>query len=203
VTLGRPFAIGRAEVTAAEWDACARAGACESKIDDEKRPPNHPQDYVSWDMVQVYLGWISERTGHVYRLPSEAEWEYAARGGTATTYWWGDGFKKDHANCRVCGRGLDRTARAATPAGAYPANPFGLYDILGNLSEWVADCWNPTYDGAPVDGSAWITGNCRLRIIRGGSRFSWPYTIQSFYRYRIFTKSSGNDMGFRVVRELP
>ena len=176
-------------------------GMCKTEKDGSMQSPRHPRDMVSWDDAQVYLQWLTIRTGHVYRLPSEAEWEYAARGGTTTPYWWGHAFIKNQANCDRCGPHRDITY--ATPGGAYPANPFGLYDVLGNLSEWVADCWNPRYEGAPVDGSAWLSGRCDLRVIRGGSRYSRPEGIKSAYRYRIHRTSAGNNGGFRVVRELP
>ena len=202
VTIARPFAIGRAEVTVGQWKACVADGVCRDfPYAPMHWPDDHPQDGPGWKHSKVYLQWLSRRTGKRYRLPSEAEWEYAARGGTTTRFWWGERFERDHANCKNCGPHIG--IAGLKPAGAYPANPFGLYDVAGSLYEWAEDCWNESYDGAPVDGSAWLEGECKLRIARSGSRFSGYSPLRPAYRYKFPADSSSNLRGLRVVRELP
>lgn len=169
VTIAAPFAIGVFEITIGEWDACLREGACKYSPNikygsDQQLPINN----VSWNDAMEYVNWLSSKTGENYRLPSEAEWEYAARGGTTTTYWWGpQGKGSNMANCTDCGSRWDDQGPA--PVGSFRTNPFGLYDVHGNVWEWVADCWNRSYDGAPDDGSVWIRGDCIARVQRGGA----------------------------------
>ena len=124
--------------------------------------PGHPVMRVGWDDVTPYLAWLSMETGKRYRLPSEAEWEYAARGGTTTRYYTGDSVTREEANY-----GRYFVGRPVS-VGSYAPNPFGLHDMLGNLAEWCEDCWNTDYVGAPADGSAWLTGDCERRVLRGG-----------------------------------
>jgi formylglycine-generating enzyme required for sulfatase activity len=121
---------------------------------------------VSWDDAKVFIAWLSQKTGKRYRLPSEAEWEYAARAGTTTSYWWGRSADRGRANCEDCGAS---PTRQTTPSGTFGPNGFGLFDVAGNAAEWVEDCWNDTYRGAPANGAAWTTGPCRQRVLRGGS----------------------------------
>ncbi|MDA0998273.1 MAG: SUMF1/EgtB/PvdO family nonheme iron enzyme [Proteobacteria bacterium] len=214
VTFAKPFAIGRAEVTAGQWQPCVDAGRCQKigrnpYVTDPNLPqytesPDLPRDGPGREVARDYLAWLSEVTGKTYRLPSEAEWEYAARGGTTTRYWWGDTFRTGHANCRKCFN--DGKPRGLQRAGTFPANGYGLYDGTGSLSEWTADCWNPTYDGAPTDGSAWRTGNCEFNPIRGGSRqFGGAETSMVYRRSNASSWEgvTGNDWGFRVARDLP
>ena len=132
---------------------------------------------VSWDDAQAYVRWLSEETGEAYRLLSEAEWEYVARAGTTTARYWGESEAGQcrYANGADAGTGFewavschDGHARTA-PVGRYEANAFGLYDVLGNVLEWTADCWNESYAGAPSNGGAWESGECTRRVLRGGS----------------------------------
>ena len=167
VTFERPFAVGVYEVTFGEWDACVSGGGCGGYRPDDEGwgRGNRPVVNVSWDDVKAYVDWLTGKTGEEYRLLSEAEWEYVARAGTRTAYWWGDDFGQNRANCHGCGDSYRPTA----PVGSFSANPFGLHDVHGNVWEWVEDCWNDSYDGAPSDGSAWESGNCERRVLRGGS----------------------------------
>ena len=140
----------------------------------------HPAVCVSWDDAQAYVEWLSAETGSGYRLPTEAEWEYAARAGTTTEYSWGNDIGSNQANCDGCGSRWDDVRTA--PVGSFPANAWGLHDMHGNVKEWVQDCWNDSYDGAPSDGSAWESGVCGQRVRRGGS---WDYSaghVRSAFR---------------------
>lgn len=146
VVIPRPFAIGTHEVSVDDWDACLREAGC-------RQSPEHglqgktPMANVSWDDAQAYVTWLSNKTGRKYRLPTEAEWEYAARAGSKTRYWWGDTHGSGRANCTDCG--VQWSGRSAAPIGSFEPNPYGLYDVHGNVWEWTADCWNPSYSGAP------------------------------------------------------
>jgi formylglycine-generating enzyme required for sulfatase activity len=200
VTIAKPFAIGRKEVTFDEWDACVTAGVCKHRPDDRGwGRGDRPAINVSWDDAQVYVKWLSERTGYKYRLPTEAEWEYAARGGTTTNFWWGRDPGTQQANCRDCKSG---GPLQTFPAASFPPNPYGLFDTAGNAAEWVEDCWNDNYRGAPADGSAWLTGNCRQRVLRGGSFDSQSRYLRSMSRFRYDSDVRYYANGFRVVREM-
>ena len=131
---------------------------------------NRPAIDVSWHEAQAYVAWLSEKTGKRCRLLSESEWEYAARAGAATRYSWGDGIGRNRANCSGCGSRWDD--RQTAPVGSFAANGFGLHDMHGNVWEWVADCWNGSYAGAPSDGSARESGNCSRRVLRGGAWYN-------------------------------
>ena len=208
VTLGS-FAMGVKEVTFDEWDACVGGGGC-----GEYRPGYvswgrgaRPVIFVNWDDAQAYVRWLSERTGAAYRLPSESEWEYAARAGTTTPFHTGATISTDQANydgrTYVYGSGHRGTFRGmTTPAGTFAPNAFGLYDVHGNVREWVEDCWHADYSGAPSDGTAWTTGgNCSRRVLRGGSWSTYPRYLRSANRdSSTGTWSSGT--GFRVARTL-
>ena len=174
----------------------------------------HPVVCVSWEDAKAYVGWLSRETGEEYRLLSEAEWEYVARAGSKGARYWGGSeagqcghangadkeAKKRYGNWRVvsCNDGRVHTA----PVGSYGANGFGLHDVLGNVWEWVEDCWNGSYAGAPSDGSAWETGNCGRRVLRGGSWIDGPGVLRSASRYRDTTGDRRSDIGFRVARTL-
>ncbi|PWC38011.1 hypothetical protein TSO352_09885 [Azospirillum sp. TSO35-2] len=199
VTLSKPVAIGVYEVLVGEWRACVQGGGCT----DMPRMTN-PGDgtavhNISWEDAQAYVKWLSQKTGQRYRLPSEAEWEYAARAGTAGPYWWG-GDAGIVADCQNCGGPHEPLTPAV--AGGYKPNPFGLHDMNGGVAEWVADCWNKNYSGAPTDGSAWQRGNCRKRVLRGGSWRSGladiTDTARNFYDQDVRYLNNG----FRVAREL-
>jgi formylglycine-generating enzyme required for sulfatase activity len=202
VSISRPFAIGRREVTFAEWDQCVTAGACKVKPDDGGRGRNDlPLGGVSWNDSKDYLAWISGKTGAKYRLPTEAEWEFVARGGTASAYWWGAANKPGQANCRDCGG--QANGQSSTRVGTYAPNPYGVYDTAGNVAEWVEDCWNPNYKTASSDGSAVTTGQCRLRVLRGGSYENMSKYIRSASRFLYDANVRYAANGFRVLRELP
>jgi formylglycine-generating enzyme required for sulfatase activity len=193
----QPFAIGQYEVTFDEWDACFADGGCSYKPGDQgwgrgKRPVIN----VSWYDARDYVRWLKEKTGEPYRLPSEAEWEYATRAGTETSYWWGAKATAENANY---GGNVGKT----TDVGSYPANPWGLRDTAGNVWEWCEDCWNESYEGAPKDGSVWSRGNCSLRVVRGGSWNYVPRGLRSADRSRSNPSDRSNNLGFRVAKTLP
>ena len=155
---------------------------------------------VSWEDAQGYVRWLSRKTGEEYRLLSESEWEYVARAGTRTRYWWGDEIGRNRANCDGCGSRWED--RQTAPVGSFSANGFGLHDVHGNVWEWVEDCWNESYAGAPRDGSAWESGECGRRVLRGGSWYNNLRYLRSAFRGR---NSAGNRymfIGFRVARTL-
>ncbi len=201
VHIAKGFAIGRFEVTFKEWEKCREDGGCKSRPDDRGwGKGDHPVINVSWLDAKEYAAWLGKKTGHKYRLPSEAEWEYAARGGSSTPYWWGGGAGARQANCRECNTGQPERTVAV---GSYKPNAFGLYDTAGNAAEWVEDCWNDDYKGAPADGSAWTKGNCQLRVLRGGSFDSQASYVQSAARFRYDYDVPYSANGFRVLREMP
>jgi formylglycine-generating enzyme required for sulfatase activity len=200
VSIARPFAIGRYEVTFEEWDHCVAAGGCQHRpVDRGWGRENRPAINLSWTDAKQYVRWLSEKTGQTYRLPTEAEWEYAARGGTNTTYWWGRSLGAGQANCRECGSG---GSSQTAPVGSFRPNPFGLYDTAGNVAEWVEDCWNDSYRGAPQNGSAWTAGQCSLRVLRGGAFDSQARYLGSAARFRYDADVRYSANGLRVVREL-
>jgi len=178
-------------------------------------PPQWPATCLNWTDAQAYVTWLNAKVhglpsaaGHrngPYRLPSEAEWEYAARGGTTTTRWWGNAIGIGNANCQGCGSRWDGDLLA--PAGSFGPNPFGLYDMLGNVWQWVEDCWHGNYLSAPSDGTAWSGGDCTRHIIRGGSWSNVPAFVRSAARGHVATDGHdfdySNDAGFRVARNLP
>ena len=159
-----------------------------------------PAINVSWDEAQQYLSWLSKLTGNRYRLLSEAEYEYATRAGTKTPYPWGDAIGTNKANCVDCGSHWDE--RQTAPVGSFAPNKFGLYDMVGNVWEWIEDCWHSTYKLAPIDGSAWTTGDCGVRGLRGGSWSSFHDQLRSPNRSRSAVDDRGRIIGFRVARTL-
>jgi formylglycine-generating enzyme required for sulfatase activity len=201
VTIPKPFAVGKFEVTFAEWDACVADGGCAHKPADEKwGRARRPVINVSWDDAKQYTTWLSKRTGTVYRLLSEAEWEYAARAGTTTRYSWGEGIGAGKANCEDCGSQWD--GKQTAPVGSFSANAFGLHDMHGNVWEWVQDCWRMTYQGAPSDGSAGTAGDCNRRAIRGAA-WSYPsFTLRSAQRNGDDRDVRSRIIGFRVGKTL-
>jgi formylglycine-generating enzyme required for sulfatase activity len=150
---------------------------------------------VEWEDAKSFVVWLSVQTGQSYRLLSEAEWEYACRAGTTTRYWWGDEITPESANYR-------KNESKTSEVGSYPANPFGLYDMHGNVWERVEDRWHDSYDGAPDDGSAWTAGNDPRRVLRGGCWDYHPQDLRSALRYGYYTNSRVNYIGFRVARTL-
>jgi formylglycine-generating enzyme required for sulfatase activity len=160
----KPFAIGKFPVTVREWNQCVVAKACSYVATGKDEAP---VTNISWDDAQEFVRWLSQVSQKTFRLPSEAEWEYAARGGTQTKYWWGDQPQSDMANCKGCGGVYDPSQ--PLKVGSFKANPFGLYDMGGSVDQWVQDCWHKDYQGAPSDGSAWLDKTCVSRVIRSGS----------------------------------
>jgi len=199
VTIGRPFYIGTDEVTFAQWDACVAEGGCSHRPGDRnlgrgKRPVTD----IHWNDANAYLVWLSYKTGRKYRLPTEAEWEYAARAGTTTNYPWGNAADKEMANCLGCNA---QPRRQASEVGQFPPNRFGLRDMAGNAAEWVADCWSENYRSAPRDGSAYAPAGCRERVLRGGSFNNDPRYLRSAARFKYESDVRFYTNGFRVVRE--
>ena len=198
VTIREPFAVGVYEVTFEEWDACMADGGCGGYRPDDKGwgRGRRPVIKVSWEDAQAYVKWLSRKTGEEYRLLSEAEWEYVARAGTTTRYSFGDEITESDANY---GLNIGKTQ----PVGSYRANGYGLYDMHGNVYEWLQDCWNGRYEGAPNNGDAWDVGDCSGRVLRGGS---WSYTstrlLRSARRGGNGTGIRSDSSGFRVARTL-
>jgi formylglycine-generating enzyme required for sulfatase activity len=213
VTIHAPFAVGKFEVTFEEWEACVAARGCgtnRSPSDQGWGKGRRPVINVSWNDAKDYVGWLSRKTGKSYRLLTEAEWEYAARGGKGNLrYWWGADASHEYANygsdacCSGVTQGRDQWVNTA-PVGQFPANPFALHDMHGNVWEWVEDCYSGSYSGTPADGSAY-TGPCGRRVFRGGSWLSLPRSVRSAVRSWDWVTSGGgrlNDTGFRVARSL-
>ncbi len=195
------FALAKTEATFAQWDACVRAGGCKYKPKDKGwLRGNRPVINVSWEDAMAYAQWLSKETGKRYRLPSEAEWEYAARAGSTTKFSWGNDVGKNKANCSGCGSQWDDETTA--PVSSFQANAFGLYDMQGNVWEWVQDCYHDSYQGAPNDGSAWTTGKCKRRVLRGGSWGHDPWLLRSAYRYGLTASSRFSIRGFRLAQDL-
>lgn len=221
VKFAKPFAIGKFELTFDQWDACTADAKC-PKIDDEGVGRGiMPVINVDWTDAQIYVTWLSQKTGKKYRLPSEAEWEYAARGGTTTPWYWGvsetsEGSPRacEYANVHdftskeahpmyvwsnhPCADGFAEVA----PTGKLKPNAYGLHDMSGNVREWVEDCHRGGYAGAPADGSAWQDANCAKRIVRGGGWIDGFQTVRSAYRHTFEGPHRSYQVGVRVVREM-
>ncbi len=200
VTIAKPFAVAKFEVTFEEWDACTAAAAC-PRVPDHWGRGEMPVINVSWVDAKRYASWLSRLTGKEYRLLTEAEWEYAARAGAASRYSWGTDPGNGNANCDGCGSQWDRKATA--PVGSFKPNPLGLYDMHGNVWEWVEDSWHDNYDGAPTDGSAWVQGSDpEYRVIRGGSWRNDTELIRADVRVKRNINVQFDTLGFRVARTL-
>jgi len=201
VRISHAFAVGKYEVTVAQWNSCVAAGGCTYKPRIKGAPEEAPVHKLSWKDVQEYLAWLKKVTGKPYRLLSEAEWEYAARGGMNHRFWWGDRMTVGMADCKDCGNGWSYNFPA--PVGMFKPNPFGLYGMNGGVWEWTDDCWHTNYNHAPTDGSAAKDGDCGARVLRGGSwRNDAGYAhAASRLRYDFNVRYSTN--GFRVARDLP
>jgi formylglycine-generating enzyme required for sulfatase activity len=183
-------------VTVGEWRACVAAGACREA--DAGQDVRRPVANVSWDDASAYVAWLGRRTGKRYALPSEAEWEYAARAGRRSAYPWGDAIGRGMAACDGCGTAFDATAPA--PVGSFPANAFGLFDTAGNVWEWVRDCWSEIH-AAPDPGPPADRG-CARHTVKGGSYLSRPHRLRNAAREGAFTTSRDGARGFRVMREV-
>ncbi len=198
VKIGK-IAVSKYEITFAEYEKFAAAAG--------RKPPEnlyldkatHPVFFVTWDDAFYYTKWLSEQTGHKYRLPSEAEWEYAAGAGKTSPFWWGFDEEPNRGHCFGCGTSFD--PRKPSKIGNFSANPFGLHDTGGNIAEWVADCWHETYTGAPADGGVWEGGDCIYRIARGGAYSSPPQSIRHAKRDRYKSDQTYDHIGIRLVRE--
>ena len=202
VAFAQQFAVGRFAVTFEEWDACVADGSCNGW-----KPPDEgwgrgrrPVINVSWADAKAYSGWLSKKTGKTYRVLSEAEREYATRAGTTTAYSWGNEIGRGNANCSGCGSPWD--GRQTAPVGSFKPNAFGLYDMHGNVWEWVEDCYHDNYKGAPADGSAWTIGDCVRRRLRGGSWRDDPQNLRSASRNWVAAGDRSYFLGFRVGRTL-
>jgi len=230
----RAFALGKFDVTSEEFLKFLEAtgykpAPCNSMLNLRWQPAEHglarppaeveplrwPAVCLEWKDAQAYIAWLNatvktarpqlgNRDGP-YRLPSEAEWEYAARGGTTGARWWGDAIGSGNANCNGCGSPAD--ARVLTAVDSFAANPFGLYGMLGNAWQWTADCWHPSYVGAPRNGAAWTSGDCTRHVLRGGSWDNVPVFVRSAARTGAPAVKGEYDYsslaGFRVARSLP
>ena len=198
----KAFLLGKTEVTFAQWDACVAAGGCSHKpSDDGWGRDSRPVIDVSWkDITEQFIPWLNKVTGKRYRLPTEAEWEYAARAGSETKYSWGNSIGRNKANCDGCGSRWDDSKTA--PVASFAANAFGLYDMHGNVWEWTQDCWNGSYRGAPSDGTAWLSGDCSWRVLRGGSWYNFPGNLRSADRGWYTSDDRNYYNGFRLARTL-
>lgn len=194
----RAFRMSRFEVTAAQYAAFV---AATGRVPAAVAPGSEllPAVNVSWDDAQAFIAWLNAWGGERYRLPSEAEWEYAARGGSATAYWWGDAFEPHRLNGTGV-HGQDRWMEVA-PAGQFAANPFGLHDMLGNVWEWTADCYYPDYEGAPADGSARTDDPACGRVLRGGSWSDTALWLRSATRNWFESGERFDYIGFRLAQD--
>ena len=214
----RSVAVGKHEVTVGQFLECVRTNGCREpewrepgskynaktgsnreyrKLGKALSGKTHPIIGINWHDAKMYAVWLSAKTGNHYRLLTEAEWEYAARGGAKSE----DLFGKGSANCDGCGSRWDNKQPA--PIGSFPANGFGLHDMLGNVWEWTQDCWNKSYNGnPPADGSAWTEGRCVFRVLRGGSWISDPTLVRAAARGWIKPTARLDAAGFRVARNV-
>ncbi|PHS34937.1 MAG: hypothetical protein COA91_13840 [Robiginitomaculum sp.] len=206
VKINKQFAIGKYEVTNAQWKKCLSVSACRgfdpSAHNIDMSNDSYPIRLIPFLAAQSYVEWLSGYSGQKYRLPSEAEWEYAARAGSQTIFSWGNTNKTAMANCDNCGTGY--TSPRTSEKGSYPANGFGLYDMEGNVWEWTEDCWKTNYSSSPRDGSRETGGDCNLRVLRGGGYVDPVDNIRLANRTElaISPPSTAPEIGFRVVREL-
>lgn len=192
------FELGTYPVTFEEYDAFCAATNRAKPSDEDWGRGQMPVINVSWEDAQAYCAWLSDETGQTWRLPTEAEWEFACRAGTRTAYSWGDKWNNRRANG-------NRKVRRTTPVGKYPANAWGLHDMHGNVLEWVQDCWHGNYEGAPTDGRAWMDengGDCFRAVLRGGSWSYGPRWLRSALRLRNLRDIRSGNVGFRVARTL-
>ncbi len=195
VEIGKPFAAGRFPVTFAEWDACVKARGCGGYAPEANGwgRGNRPVINVSWNDAIAYISWLSWKSGRPYRLLSESEREYVTRAGSETPFWWGAAITTDQANYNgthgYAGSSLKGENRAKTvPVSSFQPNAWGLYQVHGNIWEWVEDCWHDNYNGAPSDGTAWTAGaSCRRHAVRGGAWDRIPQTLTSAYRMSFST----------------
>ncbi len=208
VTIAKPFAVGRFAVTFDEWDACVAEGGCNGY------PPGdqgwgrgrRPVINVSWDDTKAYVSWLSRKTGKTYRLLSEAEREYVTRAGTTTPFWWGNSISTSQANYNgnltYAGGATGENQQKTVLVSTFAPSPWGLYQVHGNVWDWVEDCEDSNYLGAPPDGAAWLSGDCSRHVVRGGSWHSSPQLLRSADRSSLPTELRSSGVGFRVARTL-
>jgi formylglycine-generating enzyme required for sulfatase activity len=230
VVISRPLVIGKYEVTKFEFSVFVEASAYSTENSCRylakvgwgegvswiypgfRQTDRDPVVCVNWEDAKAYVAWLSQETGETYRLPSEAEWEYAARAGVADRYFFGNSvsmlckygngvdasssFKWQNKKCK------DGYGARTAPVGSFLPNKFGLYDTIGNVWEWLEDCWNDNYIGAPADGTSWNTGDCSMRGTRGGSWLNDPRFLRSAHRNSLYYTYRKYNTGFRVVREI-
>ena len=208
VTIAAAFAVSRYEVTFAEWDACVAQGGCNAYRPDDMGwgRGNRPVINVSWKDARAFVAWLHSKTGHPYRLLSESEWEYVARAGTQTAFHTGDRITADQANFNgtyTYNGSFQSVFRMQTiEVGSFPANNFGLFDVHGNVSEWVEDCFDRSDAGASSDGTARPADDCIGHVLRGGSWTSDPWFVRSANRVRNHIEGRNHNIGFRVARTL-
>ena len=202
------FRLGKYEVTFEEYDAFAEATGSPKPDDQGGGRGNLPVGNITWEEAIAYTHWLSKQTGKKFRLASEAEWQYAARAGTTTEYYWGNqadhnyaNYGKDEGCCDFHTSGADKWLRAA-PVGRFPPNKFVLYDMLGNVSELVQDCKNTHYEGAPTDGNAWINGDCKSRVTLGGQYHGNPMMLRVSGRNFQGVSDRFINFGFRVAQDI-
>jgi formylglycine-generating enzyme required for sulfatase activity/class 3 adenylate cyclase len=193
----KPFAISKFPITVREWNACVAAKSC-TYVPTGK--DDAPVANLSWADAQQFVEWLSKATQRSFRLPSEAEWEYAARGGTRTKFWWGDQLQANMANCKGCDQPYD--ASQPLKVGSFKSNPFGLYDMGGNIHQWTTDCWHKNYQGAPSDGSPWVDNDCPSHAMRSGSWKNDPNYVRPSSRDQYDTGVRYPTHGFRVAHSL-
>ncbi len=194
----RKFTISKYEVSFDDYDRFAEDSGRPRPADNGWGRGKRPVINVSWEDAVAYTQWLSKQTGHQYRLPSEAEWEYSARAGSKEKYWWGAQYENNRANCFNCGSRWDRVSSA--PVGSFSPSSLGLHDMSGNVMEWVSDCYHQNYDGAPIDGTIWSQGACSQRVVRGGSFHSPVEDIRVSKRSAFDAGTAVDQIGFRVVR---
>ena len=207
VIIAKPFAVGKFAVTFAEWDACANDGGCggNKPSDNGWGRGDRPVINVNWNEAKDYIDWLSKKTGKQYRLLSEAEREYVTRAGTTTTFWWGRSITPVLANYNGSaepykGGGSKGEYRQKTlPVKSFKPNAWGLYQVHGNVWEWVEDCWHDSYASAPTDGSAWTSGDCTYRVLRGGSWNDSPQNLRAAFRGSYDPQVRYDIGGFRVA----
>jgi formylglycine-generating enzyme required for sulfatase activity len=198
VSITYRLAVGRYAITFAQWDACLADGGCNGYRPDDAGwgRGRRPVINVNFADALSYASWLSRKTGQRYRLLSEAEWEYAGRAGTTTWYPFGNAIAPGNANY---GNNLDRTSEV----GSYAPNRFGLHDMTANVAQWVSDCHHDSYLGAPTDGTAWLSGDCKLRNVRGGGWVLSAWSVRVAQRIGDPPAARNSHLGFRVARELP
>jgi formylglycine-generating enzyme required for sulfatase activity len=196
----KSFVVSVYEVTYAEYDRFAKATKRKQPDSSGWDRKTHPVNNVSWDDALAYTQWLSKQTGKQYRLLSESEWEYVARAGTTSSFWWGTSAGSSNAHCFDCLS--DYNTGKPAKIGTYKPNPFGLYDTAGNLFEWVHDCYHRSYEDAPTDGSVWEGGDCKVRVARGGAYRSPASSMRVENRDKFPSERGQYNVGIRLARDL-